>query len=133
MNEQNLPENTKKEVKETAVPVVSNDSQEINNDSPPKLKENTGSKGKTNSNEASKSDSKGDSQSSIQDNGGASLASEPFIDLLYNQIESIIGGENPNQFLCLTLPGKHSQPRTLPTTTKTMRKKGRWWKPTNRV
>lgn len=61
MNEQNLPENTKKEVKETAVPVVSNDSQEINNDSPPKLKENTGSKGKTNSNEASKSDSKGDS------------------------------------------------------------------------
>lgn len=47
MNEQNLPENTKKEVKETAVPVVSNDSQEINNDSPPKLKENTGSKGKT--------------------------------------------------------------------------------------
>ena len=68
MNEQNLPENTKKEVKETAVPVVSNDSQEINNDSPPKLKENTGSKGKTNSNEASKSGSKGDSQSSIQDN-----------------------------------------------------------------
>ena len=56
MNEQNLPENTKKEVKETAVPVVSNDSQEINNDSPPKLKENTGSKGKTNSKEASKSD-----------------------------------------------------------------------------
>lgn len=38
MNEQNLPENTKKEVKETAVPVVSNDSQEVNNDSPPKLK-----------------------------------------------------------------------------------------------
>ena len=56
MNEQNLPENTKKEVKETAVPVVSNDSQEIKNDSPPKLKEDTGSKGKTNSNEASKSD-----------------------------------------------------------------------------
>ena len=106
MNEQNLPENTKKEVKETAVPVVSNDSQEINNDSPPKLKEDTGSKGKTNSKDASKSGSKGDSQSSIQDNGGASLASEPFIDLLYNQIESVIGGENPNQFLCLTLPGQ---------------------------
>lgn len=106
MNEQNLPENTKKEVKETAVPVVSNDSQEINNDSPPKLKEDTGSKGKTNSNEASKSDIGNDSQSSIQDNGGASLASEPFIDLLYNQIESVIGGENPNQFLCLTLPGQ---------------------------
>ena len=106
MNEQNLPENTKKEVKETAVPVVSNDPQEVNNDSPPKLKEDAGSKGKTNSNEASKSGSKGDSQSSIQDNGGASLASEPFIDLLYNQIESVIGGENPNQFLCLTLPGQ---------------------------
>ena len=39
MNEQNLPKNTKKEVKETAVPVVSNDPQEVNNDSPPKLKE----------------------------------------------------------------------------------------------
>lgn len=38
MNEQNLPKNTKKEVKETAVPVVSNDPQEVNNDSPPKLK-----------------------------------------------------------------------------------------------
>lgn len=49
MNEQNLPKNTKKEVKETAVPVVSNDPQEVNNDSPPKLKEDTGSKGKTNS------------------------------------------------------------------------------------
>ena len=106
MNEQNLPKNTKKEVKETAVPVVSNDPQEVNNDSPPKLKEDTGSKGKTNSNEASKSDIGNDSQSSIQDNGGASLASEPFIDLLYNQIESVIGGENPNQFLCLTLPGQ---------------------------
>ena len=106
MNEQNLPENTKKEVKETAVPVISNDPQEVNNDSPPKLKEDTGSKGKTNSNEASKSGSKGDSQSSIQDNGGASLASESFIDLLYNQIESVIGGENPNQFLCQTLPGQ---------------------------
>ena len=42
MNEQNLPENTKNEVKETAVPVVSNDSQEINHDSPPKLKDDTG-------------------------------------------------------------------------------------------
>lgn len=42
MNEQNLPKNTKKEVKETAVPVVSNDPQEVNNDSPPKLKEDTG-------------------------------------------------------------------------------------------
>lgn len=52
MNEQNLPENTKKEVKETAVPVVSNDPQEVNNDSPPKLKEDTGSKGKTNSKDA---------------------------------------------------------------------------------
>lgn len=29
MNEQNLPKNTKKEVKETAVPVVSNDPQEV--------------------------------------------------------------------------------------------------------
>lgn len=87
MNEQNLPENTKNEVKETAVPVVSNDSQEINHDSPPKLKD--------------------DPKSNIQsDNSGASLTNEPFIDLIYNQIDSIIGGENPNQFLCLTLPGQ---------------------------
>ena len=26
--------------------------------------------------------------------------------MIYNQIDSIIGGENPNQFLCLTLPGQ---------------------------
>ncbi len=113
--------------------MVSNDSQEINNDSPPKLKENTGSKGKTNSNEASKSDSKGDTQSSIQDNGGASLASERFIDLLYNQIESIIGGENPNQFLCLTLPGQALTATDFAYDYKNNGKKGRWWKPTNRV
>lgn len=107
MNEQNLPENTKNEVKETAVPVVSNDSQEINNDSPPKLKDDTGSKGDTdpkdNPQPATKDDPKPNTQS---DNSSDSLTNEPFIDLIYNQIDSIIGGENPNQFLCLTLPGQ---------------------------
>ena len=41
MNEQNLPENTKNEIKDTAVPAASNDSQEIKNDSPPKFKDDT--------------------------------------------------------------------------------------------
>lgn len=107
MNEQNLNENTKNKVKETAVPVVSNDSQEINNDSPPKLKDDTGSKGDTdpkdNPQPATKDDPKPNTQS---DNSSDSLTNEPFIDLIYNQIDSIIGGENPNQFLCLTLPGQ---------------------------
>lgn len=107
MNEQNLPENTKNEVKETAVPVVSNDSQEINNDSPPKLKDDTGSKGDTDPKDNPQPATKDDPKSNIQsDNSGASLTNEPFIDLIYNQIDSIIGGENPNQFLCLTLPGQ---------------------------
>lgn len=99
MNEQKLPENTKNEVKETAVPVVSNDSQEINNDTPPKLKDDTGSKGDTDPKDAPKPDTQ-------SDNSGDSLTNEPFIDLIYNQIDSVIGGENPNQFLCLTLPGQ---------------------------
>lgn len=107
MNEQNLPENTKNEVKETAVPVVSNDSQEINHDSPPKLKDDTGSKGDTDPKDNPQPATKDDPKSNIQsDNSGASLTNEPFIDLIYNQIDSIIGGENPNQFLCLTLPGQ---------------------------
>lgn len=107
MNEQNLPENTKNEVKETAVPVVSNDSQEINHDSPPKLKDDTGSKGDTDPKDNPQPATKDDPKSNIQsDNSGASLTNESFIDLIYNQIDSIIGGENPNQFLCLTLPGQ---------------------------
>ena len=107
MNEQNLPENTKNEVKETAVPVVSNDSQEINHDSPPKLKDDTGSKGDTdpkdNPQPATKDDSKPDTQNHSV---GVSLADSSFLDLLYNKIDSVIGGENPNQFLCLTIPGQ---------------------------
>lgn len=107
MNEHNLPENTKNEVKETAVPMVSNDSQEINHDSPPKLKDDTGSKGDTDPKDNPQPATKDDPKSNIQsDNSGASLTNEPFIDLIYNQIDSIIGGENPNQFLCLTLPGQ---------------------------
>lgn len=107
MNEHNLPENTKNEVKETAVPMVSNDSQEINHDSPPKLKDDTGSKGDTDPKDNPQPATKDDPKSNIQsDNSGACLTNEPFIDLIYNQIDSIIGGENPNQFLCLTLPGQ---------------------------
>lgn len=107
MNEQNLNENTKNKVKETAVPVVSNDSQEINHDSPPKLKDDTGSKGDTDPKDNPQPATKDDPKPNIQsDNSSDSLTNEPFIDLIYNQIDSIIGGENPNQFLCLTLPGQ---------------------------
>ena len=30
----------------------------------------------------------------------------PFIDQIYDRIDSLIGGDNPNQFLCLTIPGQ---------------------------
>ena len=107
MNEQNLPENTKNEVKETAVPVVSNDSQEINHDSPPKLKDDTGSKGDTDPKDDPQPATKDDPKPDTQNNSvGASLADSSFLDLLYNKIDSVIGGENPNQFLCLTIPGQ---------------------------
>ena len=111
MNEQNLPENTKNEVKDTAVPATSNNSQEIKNDSPPKFKDDTGSKGDTDPQPGTKDDpqpgTKDNPKSGTQNNNsGASLTNEPFIDLIYNQIDSTIGGENPNQFLCLTLPGQ---------------------------
>lgn len=29
-----------------------------------------------------------------------------FFDLVYEQIDNVIGGDNPNQFLCITLPGQ---------------------------
>ena len=119
MNEQNLNENTKNKVKDTAVPATSNNSQEIKNDSPPKFKDDTGSKGDTDPQPGTKDDpqpgtkddpqpaTKDDPKPNIQsDNSSDSLTNEPFIDLIYNQIDSIIGGENPNQFLCLTLPGQ---------------------------
>lgn len=38
--------------------------------------------------------------------GGGSAGSQPFIDQIYDKIDSMIGGSNPNQFLCLTLPGQ---------------------------
>ena len=85
MNEQNLPENTKNEVKETAVPVVSNDSQEINHDSPPKLKDDTGSKGDTDPKDDPQPATKDDPKPDTQNNSvGASLADSSFLDLLYN-------------------------------------------------
>lgn len=33
-----------------------------------------------------------------------------FFDRIYDQIEDVIGGDNPNQFLCLTLPGQALSP-----------------------
>lgn len=30
----------------------------------------------------------------------------PFIDQIYDRIDSLIGGDNPSQFLCLTIPGQ---------------------------
>lgn len=52
-------------------------------------------------------DPKDDPQSGTQKNNvGANLADMSFWDLLYNKIDGVIGGENPNQFLCLTIPGQ---------------------------
>ena len=119
MNEQNLNENTKNKVKDTAVPATSNNSQEIKNDSPPKFKDDTGSKGYTDPQPGTKDDpqpgTKDDPQPGTKDNPksdtqnnsvGTSLADSSFLDLLYNKIDGAIGGENPNQFLCLTIPGQ---------------------------
>lgn len=127
MNEQNLNENTKNKVKDTAVPATSNNSQEIKNDSPPKFKDDTGSKGDTDPQPGTKDDpqpgtkddpqpgTKDDPQPGTKDNPksdtqnnsvGTSLADSSFLDLLYNKIDGAIGGENPNQFLCLTIPGQ---------------------------
>lgn len=40
----------------------------------------------------------------------ASVGAEPeagaFVDQVYKQINSVLGGSNPNQFLCLTIPGQ---------------------------
>lgn len=111
MNEQNLNENTKNKVKDTAVPATSNNSQEIKNDSPPKFKDDTGSKGDTDPQPGTKDDpqpgTKDNPKSDTQNNSvGTSLADSSFLDLLYNKIDGAIGGENPNQFLCLTIPGQ---------------------------
>lgn len=40
------------------------------------------------------------------ENNTASLQPEPFADILYRQIHNILGGANPNQYLCLTIPGQ---------------------------
>ena len=36
----------------------------------------------------------------------ASPTTAPFVDQVYDQINSVLGGDNPNQFLCLTIPGQ---------------------------
>lgn len=40
------------------------------------------------------------------EDGGAETAPSSFIDTVYQQINSVLGGDNPNQFLCLTIPGQ---------------------------
>lgn len=44
----------------------------------------------------------------VGDSGSAGMpaGSQPLIDQIYDKIDSLIGGSNPNQFLCLTLPGQ---------------------------
>lgn len=43
----------------------------------------------------------GDSQSEAKNSNTSS-----FFDMIYEKINSILGGDNPNQFLCLTIPGQ---------------------------
>ena len=105
MKEQKLTEKIKTEVDETAIASASNEPQEIRDDSPPMFKDDKGSKG--DKKPKGDKDPKGDSKSGTQKNNvGANLADMSFLDLLYNKIDGVIGGENPNQFLCLTLPGQ---------------------------
>ena len=33
------------------------------------------------------------------------LSDKGFLDILYEKIADVLGGDNPNQYLCLTLPG----------------------------
>lgn len=37
---------------------------------------------------------------------GATTDGKSFVDTVYDQINAVIGGSNPNQFLCLTIPGQ---------------------------
>lgn len=41
-----------------------------------------------------------------ENNGGIKTAGSSFVDTVYQQIASVIGGDSPNQFLCLTIPGQ---------------------------
>lgn len=42
---------------------------------------------------------------------GAPDTTEPsFLDTIYNKINDVIGGDNPNQYFCLTLPGTQLSP-----------------------
>lgn len=42
----------------------------------------------------------------IGDSAGAQTKGSSFVDTVYQQIASVIGGDSPNQFLCLTIPGQ---------------------------
>ena len=44
------------------------------------------------------------------DTSSQDTQSTPFIDTLYQKISSVLGGNNPNQFLCLTIPGQALSP-----------------------
>lgn len=40
------------------------------------------------------------------DKDGKGASEKSFADMVYEQINSVLGGTNPNQFLCLTIPGQ---------------------------
>lgn len=40
------------------------------------------------------------------DTGSQESKKESFIDIIYDKINGVLGGNNPNQFLCLTIPGQ---------------------------
>lgn len=42
----------------------------------------------------------------VGDSVGAQTKGSSFVDTVYQQIASVIGGDSPNQFLCLTIPGQ---------------------------
>lgn len=42
----------------------------------------------------------------VGDTPGAQTKPSSFVDTVYQQIASVIGGDSPNQFLCLTIPGQ---------------------------
>lgn len=41
----------------------------------------------------------------VLNEGKKEVANKDFISLLYESISSVLGGDNPNQYLCLALPG----------------------------
>ena len=58
--------------------------------------------------------SKSDSRlSSVADTSNEGTKLSTIVDILYQQINSVLGGSNPNQFLYLTIPGQALSPENF--------------------